>query len=156
MLLIQKGERLISQGRPHEGVFFINKGVFQLKTQKSYIELQELIFSLRDSLDSFSNYISNIKNRENDDLNNKEKNIENKLFNHPMFLIKANEKKEITFATYHAPHIFGLNESFDNKTGIYHFSLYCISDDTEVYFLPNDIFSSLLSIDCINKNSSHY
>ena len=152
LIKVKKGERLISQGRPHEGVFFINKGVFQLKTQKSYIELQELIFSLRDSLDSFSNYISNIKNRENDDLNNKEKNIENKLFNHPMFLIKANEKKEITFATYHAPHIFGLNESFDNKTGIYHFSLYCISDDTEVYFLPNDIFSSLLSIDCINKN----
>ena len=152
LIKVKKGEMLISQGRPHEGVFFVNKGVFQLKTQKSYIELQELIFSLRDSLDSFSNYISNIKNREKDDVNNKGKNKENKLFNHPMFLIKANEKKEITFATYHAPHIFGLNESFDNKTGIYHFSLYCISDDTEIYFLPNDIFSSLLSIDCIYKN----
>jgi len=152
LIKIKKGEMLISQGRPHEGVFFINKGVFQLKTQKSYIELQELIFSLRDSLDSFSNYISDIKNREKDDLNNKDESTENKLFNHPMFLIKANEKKEITFSTFHAPQIIGLNESFDNKTGIYHFSLYCISEDTEVYFLPNDIFSSLLSIDCIYKS----
>ena len=60
---------LIGQGRPHEGIYFINKGVFQLKTEKSYYELQELIFSLRDSLDSFSNYISDIKKREEDDLN---------------------------------------------------------------------------------------
>ena len=152
LIKIKKGEMLISQGRPHEGVFFINKGVFELKTRKSYIELQELIFSLRDSLDSFTNYISDIKNRENDDLNSRGKNTENKLFNHPMFIIKSNEKKEITFATYHAPQIIGLNESFDNKTGIYHFSLYSLSDDAEVYFLPNDIFSSLLSIDCIYKN----
>ena len=152
LIKIKKDEMLITQGRPHEGVFFINKGIFQLKTQKSYIELQELIFSLRDSLDSFSNYISDIKNRENDDLNYKGKSIENKLYNHPMFLIKASEKKEITFAIYHAPQIIGLNESFDNKTGIYHFSLYCISDDSEVYFLPNDIFRSLLSIDCVYKN----
>ena len=43
-----------------------------------------------------------------DDLNNKDESIENKLFNHPMFLIKANEKKEITFSTFHAPQIIGL------------------------------------------------
>ena len=147
LIPIQKGQMLISQGRPYEGIFFVNKGIFQLKSYRSYYELQELIFSLRDSLDNFTNYISYIKKREEDDLNSGGNNIKNKLYiyKHPLFLIKSNEKKEITFSTFHAPQIIGLNELYGNKTGIYHFSLYCISEPTEVYFLPNELVNSLLS-----------
>ena len=151
LIPVKKDQNLITQGRPHEGIFFINKGVFQLKTFKNYYELQELIFSLRDSLDFFTNYISFIKKREEDDLNSEGNNKQNKLllYKNPLFLIKSSEKKDITFLTYHAPQIIGLNEFYDNKTGVYHFSLNCISDDAEVYFLPNELVSILLSNDSI-------
>ena len=43
LIAVKKGQDIITQGRPHEGIFFINKGIFQLKTYKSYVELQELI-----------------------------------------------------------------------------------------------------------------
>ena len=153
---IKKGEKLITQGTPHEGIYFVNKGRFQLRTFKSYYELQELIFSLRDSLDTFTNYISFIKKREFDDLNNKgnsQKNIE--MYKHPLFVIKSNEKKDIIFATYHAPKIIGLNEFYDIKTGINHFSLYCQSEDAEIYFLPIELFNNLLSIDTVYKIIAH-
>ena len=154
LIKISKGQMLISQGRPHEGIYFINKGVFQLKTEKSFYELQELIFSLRDSLDSFSNYISYIKKREEDDLNSGGKNIQKKLFiyKHPLFLIKCNQKKEIYFSSFHAPQIIGLNELYGSKTGIYHFSISCISDEAEVYFLPNELVNNLLSNNSIYNN----
>lgn len=153
---VKKGEKLITQGTPHEGIYFVNKGRFQLRTFKSYYELQELIFSLRDSLDTFTNYISFIKKREFDDLNNKgnsQKNIE--MYKHPLFVIKSSEKKDIIFATYHAPKIIGLNEFYDIKTGINHFSLYCQSEDAEIYFLPIELFNNLLSIDTVYKIIAH-
>ena len=153
---IKKGEKLVIQGTPHEGIYFINKGQFQLRTFKSYYELQELIFSLRDSLDTFTNYISFIKKREFDDLNNKgndQKNID--MYKNPLFVIKSSEKKDIIFATYHAPKIIGLNEFYDIKTGINHFSLYCQSDDAEIYFLPSELFYNLLSIDSVYKIIAH-
>ena len=154
LINIKKGEPLISQGRPHEGIYFINKGIFELRTLKTYYELQELIFSLRDSLDSFINYISYIKKREENDLNSEGNSNKNKRFyyKHPLFIIKANEKKDISFYSYHAPQIIGLNELYGNKTGIYHFSIYCISDEAEVYFLPNELVISLLSNDSIYNN----
>ena len=153
---IKKGEKLVSQNCPHEGLFFVNKGGFQLRTKKSYYELQELIFSLRDSLDTFKNYISYIKKRELDDLNDKLNDLKsNSLYKHPLFVIKASEKKDIIFSTYHAPQIIGLNEFYDIKTGINHFSLYCITEEAEVYFLPNELVNNLLSIDSIYKCIAH-
>ena len=156
MVHVKKDERLIIQGTPHEGLYFVNKGRFQLRTCKSYYELQELIFSLRDSLDAFKNYISFIKKREFDDLNNKLDNLKNfEMYKHSLFVIKASEKKDIIFATYHAPKIIGLNEFYDNKTGINHFSLYCQSDDSEIYFLPNELVNNLLSNDSVYKSIAH-
>lgn len=154
LIQIKKGQMLICQGRPHEGIYFINKGVFQLKTKKSFYELQELIFSLRDSLDRFTNYISDIKSREEDDLNTGGKNFKNKfyIYKHPLFIIRANEKKDITFSIFHPPQIIGLNELYGSISGIYHFSIYCISDEAEVYFLPNELVNSLLSNDSIYNN----
>ena len=151
---IKKGQMLISQGRPHEGIYFIIKGAFQLKSKKSYCELQELIFNLRDSLDNFKNYISYIKKREEDDLNSVGNNMKKKLniHKHPLFLIKSNEKKDITFWTFHSPQIMGLNDSYGCKTGINNFSIFCLSEEAEVYFLPNELVNNLLSIDSINNS----
>ena len=153
---IKKGEKLIIQDTPQEGIYFVSKGEFQLRTMKSYYELQELIFSLRDSLDIFKDYISLIKNREADDINNKTNNKKiNLIFQNPLFMLKAKEKKDIILSTYYAPKIVGLNEFYDNKTGIYHFSLYCQSEDAEVYFLNNKLFNSLYSNDSLYKKIVH-
>lgn len=149
---IKKGERLVSQGTPREGIFFVIKGGFQLRAFKSYYELQELIFSLRDSLDTFRNYITFIKKRELDDLNDKNDIKNYAMYKHPLFVIKSSEKRDIILATYHAPQIIGLNEFYDNKTGINHFSLDCITNEAEAYFLPNELVNNLLSIDPIYSN----
>ena len=60
-------------------------------------------------------------------------------------MIKCSEKKEIAISSFHAPQIIGLNELYESKTGIYHFSIYCISEESEIYFLPNEFVNSLLS-----------
>ena len=144
---IKKGEKLIIQGTPQEGIYFICKGEFQLRTMKSYYDLQDLIFSLRNSLDKFKDYISSIKYRESNESNNiKNKSSKMKyniILQNSLFMKKAKEKKEIILSTYNAPTIAGLNEFYDNKKGIYHFSLYCQSEDAEVYFFHNKLFNIL-------------
>ena len=153
---IKKGEKLIIQGTPQEGIYFICKVEFQLRTMKSYYDLQDLIFSLRNSLDKFKDYISSIKYRESNESNNiKNKSSKMKyniILQNSLFMKKAKEKKEIILSTYNAPTIAGLNEFYDNKTGIYHFSLYCQSEDAEVYFLHNKLFNNLLANDDVYKN----
>ena len=118
--------------------------------------MQDLIFSLRNSLDKFKDYISSIKYRESNESNNiKNKSSKMKyniILQNSLFMKKAKEKKEIILSTYNAPTIAGLNEFYDNKTGIYHFSLYCQSEDAEVYFLHNKLFNNLLANDDVYKN----
>ena len=53
---------LFKQDEPHKGIYIITKGLFQIKSIKSYNELNNLNFILLHSLDNFPQYITNIKN----------------------------------------------------------------------------------------------
>ena len=142
-----KGQKLIEQNRPKGGIFFINKGEFQLKTKRTYHELNELKFKIIQSLD--------IKNKNNLIQINKTStaNYENIYQGlNPIQMEKLNKEREISFNIYKFSEVVGLNDLYDGKTGLYNFSIECISDEGEVYFLPEEILTSLITNETIKKN----
>ena len=142
-----KGQKLIEQNRPKGGIFFINKGEFQLKTKRTYHELNELKFKIIQSLD--------IKNKNNLIQINKTStaNYENIYQGlNPIQMEKLNKEREISFNIYKFSEVVGLSDLYDSKTGLYNFSIECISDEGEVYFLPEEILTSLITNETIKKN----
>ena len=142
-----KGQKLIEQNRPKGGIFFINKGEFQLKTKRTYHELNELKFKIIQSLD--------IKNKNSLIQINKTStaNYENVYQGlNPIQMEKLNKEREISFNIYKFSEVVGLNDLYDGKTGLYNFSIECISDEGEVYFLPEEILTSLITNETIKKN----
>ena len=142
-----KGQKLIEQNRPKGGIFFINKGEFQLKTKRTYHELNELKFKIIQSLD-IKNKNSLIQINKTSTANYE--NIYQGL--NPIQMEKLNKEREISFNIYKFSEVVGLNDLYDGKTGLYNFSIECISDGGEVYFLPEEILTSLITNETIKKN----
>ena len=142
-----KGQKLIEQNRPKGGIFFINKGEFQLKTKRTYHELNELKFKIIQSLD-IKNKNSLIQINKTSTTNYE--NIYQGL--NPIQMEKLNKEREISFNIYKFSEVVGLSDLYDGKTGLYNFSIECISDEGEVYFLPEEILTSLITNETIKKN----
>ena len=152
---INKGDFIVHQDRPHDGIFFIHDGLLELESNRSFNELNDLNFTLLHSLDSFPNifskiqenidkFIENIKNKKADQLE--------QITKSNIFVMKANLKKSISFITYKYPDIVGLNELYDYKSGVNNYSVKCLSDEATVFYVPNEIVQSLLSEENINQN----
>ena len=155
---INKNEILFKQGEPHKGIYIIIKGNVQLDTYRSYKDLMYVNFLLMHSLDYCSNFISNMKKKEiefnkknktylngyydyNSDLNNIMKN--------QIFKEKSIIKNNIIFFIYKKHDIIGLGEIYDYKKKINIFTAKSISDNTEIIFIPNEVFQALLSCESI-------
>ena len=142
-----KGQKLIQQNTPNEGIFFINKGKFQLKTRRTLHELDELKFKVMQSL--------NLDNKKN--LTNMEtvsnKNYEN-IFEglNPFQIEKLTKERDIIFNTFKSSDVVGLKDLYDTKTNLNNFTVECISEEGEVYFLPKEIITSMITNDKINSN----
>ena len=153
-----KGEKLIKQNTPYEGIYFINSGVFQLKSLRSYNELNDLHFSILHALDSFPkafmDYQSKINDLDKNNNKNKYKNIYEGL--NPNQISKFTELKDISFKVLVSPDVVGLNDIYDNKTGLNNFSVECISEEAEVFFLPREIVTSMLTEDNINNKMGEF
>ena len=141
IIKIKKGDFIIHQGNVYEGIFFIIKGILQLKSNRSYNELSDLNYGILNNLES-----KNHKQENMDKINSKKKyNIINKLIHNPLFIKKSNQKKEINFGTFSNNEIIGLNDIYDKKKGIYNFSVQCLSNDAELFFVPKEIVTSLIT-----------
>ena len=153
-ILMSKNQILLSQGKPNEGIFFISEGNFEIKTIKSYNELNELYLSLKIHLNSPINKILKFSKNEGEN----ETNIlfNDLIKNDPSFIKKVAEEQDISLCTYNGQDIIGLKEFYDSKTGVSHFDVKCTSDYGEVYFLPNALMTSLLSNDEINEKITDY
>ena len=154
---MNKNEILFKQGEPHKGVYIVINGSVQLDTYQSYKDLIYVNFLLMHSLDYCPNFISNMKKKEmemkknksylngyydyNSDLNN--------LMKNPIFKEKAIIKDNIIFYIYKKNDIIGLGEFYDYKNKINIFTAKAISNDTEIIFIPNEVFQALLSCDLI-------
>ena len=138
---IQKGENLILQNSNYEGIFIIIKGVLQLKTKRSYNELNELKYNI---LNNFTNYV-NLNNELESFRDKKRDAIMQRLLRNPQFIKEANEIKEVDFGTFVDTEIVGLCDLYDKYNGIYNFSVKCISNEAEFFFIPKEIFNSMLT-----------
>lgn len=67
MITLKKNDSLFRQNEPYKGIYIIAKGSFELKTNRTYNELNDLNFTVLHSLDSYPQYVNNIKN---DHINN--------------------------------------------------------------------------------------
>ena len=169
-ITLKKNDILFRQNEPYKGIYIITKGSFELKTNRTYNELNDLNFTILHSLDSYPQYVNNIKNEHIN--NNKrysfekseKKKVKNYLFGYynynsnkntimksPLFAEKAKEKQDIIFCVYKTNDILGLGEVYDSKTKINLFTATCISDEAEVFFCPNEIFNGLIADDEIYK-----
>ena len=163
MLYLKKNDILFKQDEPHKGIYIITKGLFQIKSIKSYNELNNLNFILLHSLDNFPQYITNIKNEHIDNnvnFSNKKNYLKgyydynsdtNLIMKNPMFAEKAKEKDDIYFCIYGENDILGMAEVYNTKNRINIFTAKCISDEAELFFLPNEIFNGLISNENIYK-----
>ena len=166
MITLKKNESLFRQNEPYKGIYIIAKGSFELKTNRTYNELNDLNFTVLHSLDSYPQYVNNIKN---DHINNnksysfdkrEKKKIKNYLFGYynynsnkntimksPLFAEKAKEKKDIIFCVYKENDILGLGEVYDSKTKINLFTATCITNEAELFFCPNEILNGIIADD---------
>ena len=174
MITLKKNDILFRQNEPNKGIYFITKGSFELKTKRTYNELNDLNFIILHSLDSYPQYVNNIKN---DHINNnksysfdksEQKKVKNYLFGYhnynsnkntimksPLFSEKAKEKKDIIFYIYKVNDILGLGEVYDSKTKINLFTATCISEEAELFFCPNEILNGIIAdYNILNKFGS--
>lgn len=161
ILNLKKDEYLFKQNEPHKGIYIILKGLFQLKATKAYNELNNLNFILLHSLDNYPHFITKIKSEQINpkvNFNNKKNYLKgyyeynsnsNQIMKNPLFAEKAKEKNEIFFCLYGENDILGLGEVYNTKMKINTFTAKCISEEAELFFLPNEVFNGLISNDNI-------
>ena len=142
-----KGQKLIQQNTPNEGIYFINKGVFQLKARRTYHELNELKFKAMQSLTKENK--NNLTGKEKTSKKNYE-NIYEGL--NPYQIANLTKEREINFMVYKSSDVIGLDDVYDIKTGLNNFSVECISDEGEAYFLPKEIVTSMRTNETIDNN----
>ena len=142
-----KGQKLIQQNTPNEGIYFINKGVFQLKARRTYHELNELKFKAMQSLTKENK--NNLTGKEKTSKKNYE-NIYEGL--NPYQIANLTKEREINFMVYKSSDVIGLDDVYDIKTGLNNFSVECISDEGEAYFLPKEIVTSMSTNETIDNN----
>ena len=142
-----KGQKLIQQNTPNEGIYFINKGVFQLKARRTYHELNELKFKAMQSLTKENK--NNLTGKEKTSKKNYE-NIYEGL--NPYQIENLTKERDINFMVYKSSDVIGLDDVYDIKTGLNNFSVECISDEGEAYFLPKEIVTSMRTNEAIDNN----
>ena len=124
-----KGQQIISQNTPNEGIYFINKGVFQLKSRRTYHELNELKYKVMQALDNENK--NNLPDIENSSNKNKENIYEGV---NPMQIENLMRERDINFYLIKSSDVIGFEGIYDMQTGLNNFSVVCISDEGETYF----------------------
>ena len=132
----EKNEIIIHQNAPRNGVFFINKGVFSITSYKNYNEATLLYYQIQRKL--MNNKIEKIETNKN----YSEKDIS--LKKNPIFIKKSNIKQIIDFGIYSSDDIIGLNDIYESPKLSYDFSVECISNGSEIFHVPNEIYNSLI------------
>ena len=142
-----QGEKIFIQGSLYEGIYLIEKGEVNIYLNSSVNDIGNYISKIKYSLCGFKEYISilNMKKKNpNDEILVKPKIIDEKTSLTKEKRDILNEINKYDIITIPEYSIFGTNELYDYKTGLYYFSAECISKETIVYFLPKKYFYSLL------------
>ena len=146
--LVKKGDFIIKQDSPHYGIFLIKNGKFEVKTRRTINEIDYIIHSLNHSLDNFNNYISDFKcktSEKDKKINFTNKNISNPVFSSSEFISLLNKKKDFFLILVEKKQIIGFNDFYDYKSGNNLFNVECVSEEGEIFFVPNTIVNSLIN-----------
>lgn len=148
---------LFHQGELNQGIYIITKGSVKLISNQSYKNLIDLNYLFIHSTDYCSQYISEkskkdiLRNKSFIDGYYKYNSKLNKLMKNPIFTKNSKIKEDITFCTYNTKDILGLGEIFNYKNNINLFTAKAASNNTELIFIPREIFQALISNDIINQ-----
>ena len=158
-IILTKNQILIEQDKLYEGIFFIISGEYEVKTLKSYNELESFKFRLLHSIDNYPRSIPFYQPKMENLVNNKKyfsekyqtflKKFES-LKKNANFVKKLNQKNEILIGKIQKKEIIGFENYYDPKNFINYFTVECVSDQGEVYFLQRELVTSLSSDDTIN------
>ena len=143
--LVNKGVNIIKQDSPHYGIYLIKNGEFEVKTKRTINEINGIIHSLSHSLDDFKNYLSEFKCEKDKNLKNDSESISNPVLGSSEFIYLLNQKKEFFLISIDKNQIIGFNDFYDYKSGNNLFNVECVSEEGEIFFVPNTIVNSLIN-----------
>jgi hypothetical protein len=143
-----KGDKIFMQDSIYEGIYLLQHGQINIYLTSSVNKIGNYILNIKNTLKGFKDYI--LENKKNNNIKEDEEPITPKIENDTINLsleksIALNEVKKFDILTIPQYSIFGTNELYDYKTGLYFFSAECQSKEAIVYFLPKNIVYSLLS-----------
>lgn len=137
---IKKGDFLFRQNFHSNGIYFVKNGSYKITTIRKYIEINDLISLLKQSLNTnYSTFVSDFSDfKETED------------FTQPLtrtheFGVQSKEQKEIMLTMTTNKQVFGLNELLYYKNEMSLFNIECISDESEVYYIPKESFFLMIN-----------
>lgn len=137
---ISKGEKLFTQHSFYNGVYLLSSGEFEVSSLRAYEELDNLMILLQLSLDNYNEYISPL-HQDKLPLDKMKELMHNPVYQSNEFLIESKEKRKIIFSTINNKEVIGLNEYYNVKNNLFHFTVECMSEVGSYYFINKDTFS---------------
>ena len=139
----KKGDKLLLQDSLYKGVYLVQDGEFNVSTSRSYDELNNLMMSLKFSLEKFGEYISSL-NTEQIDFDTVT-DMSNRILTCNEFLSSSKKKKDIQIATMRRKDVIGMNEYYNYKTLLNNFTVECTSEGATVFFISKEHFNMITS-----------
>lgn len=142
-----QGDKIFIQGSIYEGIYLLQHGQINIYLNSSVNEIGNFILNVKNTLQGFRDYI--LGNKKNKNKKEDEEPIAPNIMNDTINLsiekrIALNEVKKFDILAIPQYSIFGTNELYDYKTGLYFFTAECQSKEAIIYFLPKNILYSLL------------
>jgi len=138
----KKNDKIFIQGGYYTGLYLVLDGTISITTSSGIDKLCNLLFTIVNSIKSFSEYIPTF-NPENiiKDFNNLHQSLYQKIrLTHEEYLIK----RVIDISTHTKYDILGFYDLFDNKTDLYNFTAECISESALLLFIPRNKLGLIL------------
>ena len=139
----KKNDKIFIQGGFYTGMYLVLDGQISITTSSGIDKLCNLLFTIVNSIKSFSEYIPTF-NAENmiKDFNNIHQSLYQKIrLTHEEYLIK----RVIDISTQTKFDILGFYDLFDNKTDLYNFTAECISESALLLFIPRNKLNKILA-----------
>ena len=136
-----KGDKIFMQGSEYKGIYFIKSGKVKINLKSSINEMINLTANMKSILNSFNDYAPSFRNEL---INDQEENFKKQI---NALIQEMEEIKKYDIMDISENNIFGSNELFDFKTGIYNFYAECLSKNAIIYFLPKEHVNELLGKD---------
>ena len=142
---LTKGDKLFIQHSFYNGVYLISSGEFEVSSTRAYDELDNLMILLQASLDNYNEYISPLHQGKLP-LDNLNELMHNPVFQSNEFLVQSKEKRKIILTRINNnKEVIGLNEYYNSKNNLYHFTVECLSEIGFYYFINKDVFTYMLN-----------